>query len=630
MIAFTEVVALSLFLSAFDGFHWTALLTGVLAVLAATLGAWLLVGAPRPPSPDRASLHLATRSKPVIALAAATAGALAYVVALVLGTPPNGWDQLNYHLPRAALWLEQRSVGYVEHAYDERVNLYPPNAEIGVAILLAIGRNEVLAASIQLVAALVCSLGAFSLARHARLSVAEAAFGALLFPVLPIVLLKSSTPKNDLVVASFLMVAAVFLLGRARHSLALAVLAVALAVGTKVTALYGVALLVALAGVAEPRAHRLARIGAVLAGTLLGSFWYAVNMIETGMLLGDTSGIPGLTAPLRLRENVVQAVGLAADTLDLSGAKGFDLLLYAIVAGVLGAILMVGRPRSARDALVAGALVASPLLVWLIATQAARPLLVWVHEALGEPQAYIPSDGDPNASPTVASDTASWYGPAGFILIVATALSAVVLVRRRQLPRLALALAGAPVLTYALVSLSLTYHPWQGRFFAFPVALSASLWGLVLRVRPVAWGIVALAATTAALSLLHYAEKPSGLRLLERVPNQSAWSMDRSRVQSLHDPALEPLFRFLDTRVPPSASLALALGVNDFGYPAFGPRLERRIVLVPFGSSAAEIETDWLYANGARSTEVDRDCWAPAFASERGTVFRRTPETCGA
>jgi hypothetical protein len=52
-----------------------------------------------------------------------------------------------------------------------------------------------------------------------------------------------------------------------------------------------------------------------------------------------------------------------------------------------------------------------------------------------------------------------------------------------------------------------------GRFFVYPVALSAALWGLVLRRRAFAVAAVALAATTAALTLLHFREKPSGLHL---------------------------------------------------------------------------------------------------------------------
>ena len=100
--------------------------------------------------------------------------------------------------------------------------------------------------------------------------------------------------------------------------------------------------------------------------------------------------------------------------------------------------------------------------------------------------------------------------------------------------------------------------------------------------------------------------------------------MERAQVQSLHDPALAPLFRFLDEDVPASDSLALALGANDFGYPAFGPHLDRTVTLVPFGSSGRDVKTTWLVANPKRAPEIDPACWSVAFQSESGTVFRRT------
>jgi hypothetical protein len=628
VIAYGALVALSLFLSVFDALGQAALVTGALALLAATAGIWLLLGAPAPPSP-RASATGVLRAPQVAALTVAAAGTLAYVVALILGTAPNGWDQLNYHLARAALWVEQQGVGYVAHAYDQRISSYPPNAEVALAFVLAVGRYEALAATVQLTAALACSVGVWALSRRLGLRATEAAFGALLFFLTPIVILQSSTPKNDLVVASFLVVAAVFLLGESRRELALAGLAVALAVGTKFTAAYGVVVLVMLAVLITPRSNRLVRIFAVVLGALAGSYWYVLNLVETRMILGDTSGIPGLTAPLRPRENLVEAVGLAIDMIDLSGAKGADLLLYAILAsGIVAAVVLARGDRSSKSALLAGLIVVSPLALWVVTTQVGRPLFTTLHSALGEPQAYIPPDDDPSSSPTFASDTGSWYGPAGFLLVVGVAIAALPLVRRGQLPRVALVVGGAPLLYYALVSLSLTYHPWQGRFFLFPVALSATLWGLTLRRPPVAWGLVALTMTTAALSLVHYAEKPSGLRLLEREPSPSVWKMKRWEVQSLHDPAQAPLLRFLDESVPRDAPVALALGVNDFGYPAFGPRMERRIVLVPFGSSANEIDADWLFATGGRATEIDQGCWSPELVTDEGSVFRQR-SACG-
>ena len=95
------------------------------------------------------------------------------------------------------------------------------------------------------------------------------------------------------------------------------------------------------------------------------------------------------------------------------------------------------------------------------------------------------------------------------LLAVGLGAAAVSSFRRRTLPPLALVLAGAPLAWFVLLALTLAYDEWQGRFFVYPVALSASLWGLVLPVRRYAVPVVALTLTTAALSLVHLREKPS-------------------------------------------------------------------------------------------------------------------------
>src|SRR5262249_25497363 len=143
-------------------------------------------------------------------------------------------------------------------------------------------------------------------------------------------------------------------------------------------------------------------------------------------------------------------------------------------------------------------------------------------------------------------------------------------------------------------------------------------------VRPLAWSLVAVAGVTAGLSLVHYAEKPSGVQLLAAADEKSVWKMPRWEVQSTHDPPLAPLWRYLDDQVPAHTTLALALGPNDFGFPPVGPHLERRIVLVASGSSDRDTAAQWLLANVQRAGEIDTTCWAPRLKTERGTLFQAT------
>ena len=622
VFGFAEIVCLSLFLSTFNGLTRAGLLTCCVLGFAGAVGVWWAAGKPALSLLDKAAFELLSRPRSLLVLAMFVALALSYVVALIVATPPNGWDPLNYHLTRAAFWLEADQVGYIGHAYDQRLNFNPPNGEIGFAFLLALTRDENLAGLVELAAALACAVGVFAFSRRIQLPVREAAFGALLFLTLPIVLLQSTSVKNDVIVASFLVAAAVFLIGRSRSDMVIAGVATALAVGTKFTAVQGVALLLVIALFAGTEARRR-RLCAVALGAGVGAYWYVVNALQTHHLLGDQSNTPGLTAPLQPRENLLNAFGLAADLFDVSGSRGKDILLYLFAAVILAVVLAV-RGVAARHALAAGVIVASPLLVLVIGDWLSGAGLRRVYDALGDPQGYIAAGDTAASSPTTASDTGSWFGPAGLWLLFALAVIALLAARRGQLSRVARLAALAPALWFLLVALSLTYNPWEGRFFIFPVALSAALWGLVLRFPAIAWSAVALAGITATLSLVHFIEKPSGLRLLDRAASASVWKMDRAEVQSLHSPPVVALFRFANESIPRRASVGLALGANEFGYPVFGPHLSRRVILVPSGSNGRDLPATWLETDRSRAGEIDRSCWREVFKADTGSLFRRT------
>ena len=632
VIAWAELIGLFLFLSAFDAVTRTALLAGLVLVFVAALATvFILGGSKRLPSSPRRAFGDTNEPRPLVLLTVVVSVGLAYIIALIVGTPPNGWDPMNYHLARAAFWLQSGGVGYIKEAYDQRLNFNPPNGEIGFAFVLGVTREENLVGFVQFFAALACATGVFAIARRLGLGRAEAAFGALVFLSLPLVALQSSSAKNDLIVASFLVAALPFLLGDSRREIALGSIAVALAVGTKFTAAYGLAILLAIVLVA-PRTLLPLRIAGLLAGGTAGSYWYFVNARETGHFLGDQSNVPGLTAPLHPPENLLSAFGTLVDSLDLSGARGADVLIYPL-AGIVIAIALsavygeIGKKSGLVVAVVVSAL---PLLLLLVSKQLGRPALVRLDDALGHPKGFLATGDSTTSSPTTASDTASWYGPAGLLLVTTTGIAALSFARRKSIAAPNLVCALAPLGMFTLVALTLTYNPWLGRFFIFPVALSASLWGLALRSKGTAWATAALAGVTLVLSLVHYAEKPSGLRLLDRsAPSTSVWTMKRWQVQSQHDPAIGPVFRFLDQDVPRRASIGLALGANDFGYPAFGPHLDRRVELVPFGSSTRELDAGWVLASHERTAEIDHSCWRESFQSDEATVFRRADSCNG-
>jgi hypothetical protein len=345
--AFAEIVVLVLALSLVDALNRIALVVGTAAVFGAAASARMRTGAPRAWPVSARPIRRVLRSGPVVVLVAAVTLAFSYVVALVVGTPPNNWDSLTYHLARAAFWRQHEAVGYIADAYDERLNANPPNGEIALTFFLELTRNEQWSGFVQLTAAAACAVGVFALARRLSLTDREAAFGALLFLTLPIVLLQASSTQNDLAVASLLVAATVLLAQDSRPVLILASVATALAIGTKVTALYALPILGAIAVLAEPRNLRPARVASVATGTLAGAYWYLVNALETGDPLGERPDTKVL-ALLDPVTNMLAAYARILDALDLSGAAGRSVVLYAVAAATVAVTLLVVSFRSGR------------------------------------------------------------------------------------------------------------------------------------------------------------------------------------------------------------------------------------------------------------------------------------------
>ena len=105
--------------------------------------------------------------------------------------------------------------------------------------------------------------------------------------------------------------------------------------------------------------------------------------------------------------------------------------------------------------------------------------------------------------------------------------------------------------------------------------------------------------------------------------------MSRATVQTISNTALRPSLEFMDASVPADASVGLALGRDGFGFPAFGPRLERRVVLVPRDSGAQDLSVEWIYASRRRARTIDPDCWQRVLDSP-GTVVLKRRDSCRA
>ena len=619
LVGFAEIVALTLALSVTRNLRWWTVLAGAGIVLAATLA---LTRGARPTASlgeGLGALRAGLREPVVAVLALPVAIGLGYGAALGLLTPPNDWDALSYHLARAAFWIQQGAVGYVDSSPFAPINAYPPNAEIGALFTLILSHGDRYVGLVQYSAMLATATAAFGIGRRIGMEPTAALFGALAFLTLPVVVLQSWTALNDLVVASFLITATYFLLGSTRVELALGALSLALATGTKFTAFIALPLVVLVALAGQPR-FRWPKVAlALVTGSAVGGYWLVVNLVNTGSI--DAGASDALEqSPDRSPDAVIARTTRLLVHFADSLALERDVVLFLIVGAlVIVAALVSDRPPLRRSLLVVlgiGLVASIP-----VAMRTLGDLLLRAHEKIwltlgSRDLAFLDDNRDQHSPSTVFS----YFGSLGFVLIAAGIVLGVIAVRRRAAPPVTLALATAPIVFALLLSIAIAYDPFRGRFFLFPVALASATWGLALRHRWLAWGATAIAVVTVPLSFVHSTEKPFDHSIFDRGESSSVWGRSRENVQTwLRQDGTAEVVDFF-AREPQSGRVGLRVGPDDWIYPYFGRTVEREVVFVPDGPIDPAL--DWLVVSRDREGEPGAR-WSLALQTDDGwRVYR--------
>lgn len=638
VIAFAEIVVVSLLLSMASALTRTFVLASVLGVFCMALAAVRRVRFPPFRSAMRSLLD-AGRDPAVVAVAILVLGVIGYSVALALFVPQNNGDAVEYHLARAAFWKQQHAVGYIDGAADARLDGFPPNSEIAMAFTMITSGSGRFAPLVQLAAALATVLAVYGISRRVGLGLRAALFGALLFLTLPVVALQASTGLNDIVLASFVPTSAFFLLSATQRNRVLAAIAVALMMGAKLTGILALPALAFIA-VATRRRRPTAALAALASAAAIGAYWYWINLVRAGDPLGSNAGVgakgSGGISGGRVSSDAVAAIArvirLGLASIELPGAIGLDRLLYVAAAALLVVVAFITRgstrERGARAALAATATLA-PLALVPLGRLLLRGSQKFFFE-VGRPDVgYL----DSQRSATKASPIFSWYGPLGVLLTLVSCAFVIRAVRRRQLPGVVLLLAAAPALWIVLVGIVIPYAEWNGRFAMGGFALAAATWGVVLRIRPLAWATAAVALLTTTLAFVHLHDRPSGLRLIEPTAERSVWSQPDWNVEATDHPALRALLRFVQLNVPSHTRLALEPNVwpggsNEGGwlpvFTFFGPHLSRTIVFADSIRAARDATADWAVLRDDGIGACVRG-WDLRFRYDVWIVLRRTP-----
>jgi hypothetical protein len=555
--------------------------------LTGSVGVWFARGRPRPPlaAAGIAFRRLAARPETLL-FAAAVALLLVYELVLGVTVPPNNYDALTYHLARSAAWLQHGGYGWIANAPTDRVNEFQPLAEQEILFLFAATGSTALSSLPQWLAEVAILVAVFGTARRLGFDVRASACASCLLATFTLVALEATTAQNDLVAASFPLVAACLLVGGGSLEAALAGVAVALGVGAKLTTALVLPVLAVLALLRGGRAAALALSGAAIGFAALGMWGYVLNLDHTGQLLGHGGGrIENTTSPSWPGTGVT-ALFLVYETMDRAVLTNLDVHVLAALgaAAALGVAAWVVARGRRRDAPATGAAVLLPFLAPLL-TVGGGWVLSWLSDRWGHP--IRRPKGIVGPLNHGANEDTSAFGPLGAVLLFAVpALAAAAAVRRRADARYAALAASVPVFLLLLV-LESKWNEFLTRFLVVPVVLAAPVLALLFRRRAAAVAWIAVAIFVAFSTVARMQAKPLGAR---------PWSFTQVRaLQQAQNPEVARALAALQRNVPPRACIGAVLGLDEPAYLLFGPHLRHHVVFLPVTGAVHEALVNALF-----------------------------------
>ena len=274
----------------------TALITEILGAFRA-IGrvplafAWLMAGVAAWYFHSRPPKRSALVFRPLeTAIAAAIASIAAGVGITAWLSPPNTFDALAYHLPRVVYWAQARSVAFFPTPYFNQIS-FPPLAEYLMLHTYVLSGGDRFINLVGAVAWLASIAGVSAIAATLGLGSRAQAFAALCCATLPGAILQASGPKNECLVALWLVCLIYFAV---RGDLVFLGLSLGLAVATKGTAyVFAPSLIAGMLWIARLEGRRVrwrALAGWLAAGVLLiNAPLYVRNLQLSGSPLGFDS-----------------------------------------------------------------------------------------------------------------------------------------------------------------------------------------------------------------------------------------------------------------------------------------------------------------------------------------------------
>jgi hypothetical protein len=543
-----------------------------LVVLAGSVVVWMLRGRPGLPlASARGALGELIESRVALAFLVAVAALLGYELVLALTVPPNNWDSLWYHLPRAVAWMQGGAYSWIGNAPADILNTRQPVAEQELLFLFTATGKAGTFALPQYLAQLAILVAVYGSSRRLGFAVPAAASSAALLATFSLFALEASTAQNDVVAASFPAVAVCLLLGESRVEQVLGGAALGIGLGVKLTTLLVWPVVALLAAVRGLRPALRAAVGTVAGFAFVGMWGYVLNLEHTGRVLGQGRFGLDLTTTPAYPRSAIAAVDLLYETMDLGYLSDQRIYGMAVAGGaVLLAVAAWAWRREHLRAVGRGARTAVPLLAPLLVLLAGG-LIAWGSRRWG--YAVRGKYGSIGPQNRTASEDYSAFGPIGAVTVLGVSALTIWDFARRRADARQFALALAFPVYFALVALYLSFNIFVTRFLVVPVALMAPLLGRLFRGRAEIAAYLVAASIVGGLVIVYDRTKPLA------GPGPAPWHLTQvEALQQAGVPHVAAAEAALEKLVPPHACVGAILGPSEPAYLLAGSDLGRKVV----------------------------------------------------
>jgi hypothetical protein len=500
---------------------------------------------------------------------------------LILYVPPNNYDGLTSHMTRIGYWLQHGNF-LPWPTWDYTQQVYPLNAQLLMMWTILFWGWDQLAGFPQWLSALSGIIVIFGIARLLGWPRPQSIFAALIWSLLPEILLQSTTVQNHLIVGVLFACALYFLFlgvqSGVTAALILSGLALALALGTHQLAFFTLPGVLSIVCMIWLKYRRNALkplliwgVASLVAFLLVGSYMYIMNFSLYGDFFSQQTGT----------QVAVTSNNLA------SGAN--DGLHMSFLDGV---ILNVSRyTYDAFDL--------TGLFPGLFDPHQTYPLYrfraqiaSYVFEKLKisvEGNGFVLRD----IPIFLSSEDVAWFGIIGFFLFPLLLLMQTVEgIKVRDPFRLGIFITAIAYITAwsgLIIGPSGSWSPYQGRYFVIMAVIVSPFLAAVFKperfFRISSWVLIILSISIAYYTTINNLAKPL-------VGTRAIWTLGRAERQDVSG-LFHAGFKKIDEFVPSNATLGLALGTTGFyQYPFFGKGFTR--TLVPIYPDTKLADADWV------------------------------------